>query len=100
MFKYCFSGYFFHTETYYVLTVLYVVFHFQYTHSPYHFSYRNFSYPNFPAVHEIRNVDANDKFVAAMKASFKDVKLVPRSKQAAGYRHEQVQILVAKRLRR
>jgi len=58
------------------------------------------SYPNFPAVHEIRNVDANDKFVAAMKANFKDVKLVPRSKQAAGYRHEQVQILVAKRLRR
>jgi hypothetical protein len=45
-------------------------------------------------------VDANDKFVAAMKASFKDVKLVPRNKQAAGYRHEQVQILVAKRLRR
>ena len=49
------------------------------------------------AVHEVRNEDANALFVATMRRHFRDVKLVPRRQQAEGFRHELVQILVAKR---
>ena len=52
------------------------------------------------AVHEVRNEDANALFVATMRRYFKDVKLVPRKNQAEGFRHESVQIMVAKRRRR
>ena len=51
------------------------------------------------AAHEIRNADANDLFVASMKAAFSSCKQVPRGKQAEGYRHELVQIHVCRRLR-
>lgn len=51
------------------------------------------------AVHEIRNADANNLFVAAMKERFHKVKIVSKRELAEEYRHELVQVLVAKRLR-
>lgn len=49
------------------------------------------------AAHEIRNADANDLFIASMRLAFSSCKLVPRSKQAEGFRHDLVQIHVCRR---
>ena len=46
-------------------------------------------------VHEIRDIEANDAFVRQLSVYF-NIKTIPKAKQHPEYRHELVQILIAK----